>query len=80
MRCLSRRVPNKVYLDTAQDDFQQRFYYHRMSFNNEEHSTFQICLENKGEVQDNAIIEMVHNQIHTSLFKHFQEMSVVSAR
>ena len=72
--------PNKVYLDTAQDDFQQRFYYHRMSFNNEEHSTFQICLENKGEVQDNAITEMVHKQIHTSLFKHFQEMSVVSAR
>ena len=30
--------PNKVYLGTA-GDFKQRFYNHRMSFNNEGHST-----------------------------------------
>ena len=30
--------PNKVYLDTAEGDFKQRFYNHRMSFNNEGHS------------------------------------------
>ena len=41
---------------------------------------FQICLESKEEAQDNAITKMVHNQICTSLFKYFQEMSVVSAR
>ena len=42
---------NKVYLDTAEGDFKQRFYNHRMSFNNEgplhRHNTFQICLGNK---------------------------------
>ena len=31
--------PNKVYLGTAESDFKQRFYNHRMSFNNEGHST-----------------------------------------
>ena len=31
--------PNKVYLVTAEGDFKQRFYNHRMSFNNEGHST-----------------------------------------
>ena len=31
--------PNKVYLGTAEGDFKQRFYNHRMSFNNEGHST-----------------------------------------
>ena len=31
--------PNKVYLGTAEGDFRQRFYNHRMSFNNEGHST-----------------------------------------
>ena len=50
--------PNKVYLGTA-GDFKQRFYNHRMSFNNEghihRHNTFQICLGNKEEAQDNAI-------------------------
>ena len=30
---------NKVYLGTAEGDFKQRFYNHRMSFNNEGHST-----------------------------------------
>ena len=30
-----------------------------------------LLLGNKGEDQDNAITEMVHNQIHTSPFKHF---------
>ena len=30
--------PNKVYLGTV-GDFKQRFYNHRMSFNNEDHST-----------------------------------------
>ena len=83
MRCLSTRYPNKVYLGSA-GDFKQRFYNHRMSFNNEghihRHNTFQICLGNKEEAQDNAITKMVHNQICTSLFKHFQEMSGVSAR
>ena len=33
------RYPNKVYLGTAEVDFKQRFYNHRMSFNNEGHST-----------------------------------------
>ena len=31
------RYPNKIYLDTAEGDFKQRFYNHRMSFNNEGH-------------------------------------------
>ena len=31
--------PNKVYLGTAEGDFKQRFYNHRMSFNDEGHST-----------------------------------------
>ena len=31
--------PNKVYLGTAEGDFKQRFYNHRMPFNNEDHST-----------------------------------------
>ena len=35
---------------------------------------------NKGEVQDNAITEMFHKKICTSLFKHFQEMSVKLTR
>ena len=30
---------NKAYLGTAEGDFKQRFYNHRMSFNNEGHST-----------------------------------------
>ena len=50
--------PNKVYLGTVEGDFKQRFYNHQMSFNNEGHSrhnTAQICLGNKGEVQDTAI-------------------------
>ena len=33
------RYPNKVYLGTAEGDFKQRFYNHRMSFNYEGHST-----------------------------------------
>ena len=31
------RYPNKICLDTAEGDFKQRFYNHRMSFNNEGH-------------------------------------------
>ena len=31
--------PNEVYLGTTEGDFKQRFYNHRMSFNNEDHST-----------------------------------------
>ena len=31
--------PNKVYLGTAEGDFKQRFFNHRMSSNNEDHST-----------------------------------------
>ena len=31
--------PNKVYLGTKEGDFKQPFYNHRMSFNNEGHST-----------------------------------------
>ena len=31
--------PKKVYLGTAEGDFKQRFYNHRMSFNNEGYST-----------------------------------------
>ena len=31
--------PNKVYLGTAEGNFKQRFYNHRMSFNDEGHST-----------------------------------------
>ena len=31
--------PNKVYLGTGESDFKLRFYNHRMSFNNEGHST-----------------------------------------
>ena len=30
---------NKVYLGTTEGDFKQRFYNHRISFNNEDHST-----------------------------------------
>ena len=30
--------PNKVYTDTAESDFKQRFYNHRLSFNNEAYS------------------------------------------
>ena len=74
---------NKVYLGTAEGDLKQCFYKHQASFNNEGHSrrnTFQICLGNKGKVQDNTITEMVHNQICASPFKHFQEMPVVAAR
>ena len=67
--------PNKVYLGAAESDFKQRFYNHQFL-----HSTFQVCLGNKGEVQDNAITGMVHKQIHTSLFKPLQEMSVVPAK
>ena len=37
------------------------------------HNTFQICLGNKEEAQDNAITKMVHYQICTGLFKYFQE-------
>ena len=44
------------------------------------HTAFQICLGSKEEAEDNAITNMVHNQICTSLFKYLQEMSVVSAR
>ena len=39
MRCLSRCYPNKVYLGPTEVDFKQRFYNHRMVFNNEDHST-----------------------------------------
>ena len=31
--------PNKVYLGSAEGDFKQRFYNHRMSFNNEGYYT-----------------------------------------
>ena len=31
------RYPSKIYLDTAEGDFKQRFHNHRMSFNNEGH-------------------------------------------
>ena len=31
--------PSKVFLGTAEGDFKQHFYNHRMSFNNEGHST-----------------------------------------
>ena len=74
---------NKVYLGNAECDFKHSFYNPRMSFNNEgysTHNTFQICLGNKEEVQDKGITEMVHNQICTSLFKHFQKIPVVSAK
>ena len=70
--------PNKVYLGTVDGDFKQRFYNHRMSYNNDghdRHNTFQICLGIKEEAQDHAITEMVHNQICAGLFKYFQEMS-----
>ena len=79
---IAQKCVNQVYTDTAEADFKQRFYNHRLSFNNKGYSTdnnFQTCLGNK-EVQDNPITEMVHNQICTSLFKHLHEMSVVSAR
>ena len=74
--------PNKVYLGIVEGDFKQRFYNHCMSINNKVHSTnntVQICFGSKEEAQDNPITEMVRNQICTSLFKHVQEMSVVSA-
>ena len=38
MRYLSIRVPYKVYLGTAEDDFRQHFYNHRMLFNSEGYS------------------------------------------
>ena len=31
--------PNKVYLGAVDGDFKQRFYNHRMSYNNDGHST-----------------------------------------
>ena len=33
------RNPNKVYLGTTEGDFKEHFFNHRMSFNNEGHST-----------------------------------------
>ena len=70
--------PNKICLGATEGNFKQRFYNKRMSFNNEgRHNTFQICKE---ETRDNVFTKMVHHQICTSLFKYFQEMSVVSAR
>ena len=33
------RYSNKIYLGTAEGDFKEHFYNHRMSFNNEGHST-----------------------------------------
>ena len=70
--------PNKVYLFTEEGDFNQRLYKQGGPLHR--HSTFQISLGNKEEAQDNAITEMVLNQICTSLLKYFQEMPVVSAR
>ena len=78
--------PNKVYLGNAEGDYKERFYSNRMSFKNEgystdaTHSKYVWEVKKKEEAQDYAIIEMVNNQICTSLFKYFQEMSVVSAR
>ena len=76
--------PSKFYLGTAEGDFKQRFYNHRMSFNNEgcsrETRLSKYVSEIKEEVQENAITQMVHHQICISVLKHFQDMSVVSAR
>ena len=41
---------NKVYLETA-GDFKQRFYNHRMSFNNEGHSTDKTLSKSVWEVK-----------------------------
>ena len=76
--------PNKVYLGTVEGDFKQRFYNYQMSFNKEGHSTDttlpKYVLELKEKFKIRPSIKTVHNQIRTSLFKHFQEMSVVPAR
>ena len=72
------RYPNEVYLGTAEGVFKLHFYSHQISFDSKGHSrhnTFQICLANKEEVQDNAIAEMVHNQIRirlSNISKKFQ--------
>ena len=44
--------PNKVYLDTAEGDFKQRFYNHRTSFNNEGHSTDTILSKYVWEINE----------------------------
>lgn len=77
------RNPNKVYLGTTEGDFKEHFYNHRMSFNNEGHSTDRtlfLCLRNNEEIQDNGITEVAQNQICISLLKHFLEMYIASGR
>ena len=68
--------PNEVYLGTAEGDFKQRFYNHWMSFNNEGHSTDTTIPKYVWE-GEKKLIEMVHNQLFTSLFKYFQKISGV---
>ena len=83
MCCLSSRVSQQSLFRYCRSWFQTAFLQQPdviKLLGPLSHNTFQIRLESKEETQDNAITEMVHNQICTSLFKYFQEMSVVSAR
>ena len=48
--------PNKVYLGTAEVDFKQRFYKHRMSFNNEGYSTDTTLSKHIWEIKEKSKI------------------------
>ena len=77
--------PDKVYVGTPEGDFKHRFYNHRISFNNEDHSTdttlskYVVGIKKKFKIKP-LLNEMAHNQICANLSKHFQEMSIKSRK
>ena len=82
--CIASTAVNrdKIYLETAERNFEKRYYNHKASFEKQKKGKLdpplEICIESKVQIHRNVVLKVVSRKVCPRIFKYHQQVLAMS--